>query len=148
MSDESPSFKGRTLFKGPDTSFGIFYPTHYLIAAFDSHDTARRAEQTLRDAGYSDDEVDAVPPDYVIADIQKGTQDAGLLTRIEQQISSTVGTESVYWKEDLALARDGAGFLAVYCPTEGEAKRLVRLLKPMNPWNMRRYRPHGVVKLT
>jgi hypothetical protein len=40
MSEERP------FFKGGDTSWGIFYPTHYFIAVFDSPETAPGAEQS------------------------------------------------------------------------------------------------------
>ncbi|MBA3731819.1 MAG: hypothetical protein H0W93_05565 [Gammaproteobacteria bacterium] len=54
-----PTFKGRAFFKGSDVSYGIFYPVNYIIAVFDSYEIAQRAAQTLRTAGYGDEE--AVP---------------------------------------------------------------------------------------
>ncbi len=39
----------------------------------------------------------------------------------------------------LKWAEQGAGFLAVYCPTAGEAERIVKMIKPENPKSMRRY---------
>jgi hypothetical protein len=43
MSEQESTFRGRALFKGRDTSFGIFYPTNYIIAVFDSYETAKHA---------------------------------------------------------------------------------------------------------
>jgi hypothetical protein len=43
--------KERPFFQGPDTSFGIFYPTDYLIAVFDSFVTAQQAQTSLHAAG-------------------------------------------------------------------------------------------------
>lgn len=147
MSEQEPTFKGRAFFKGSDTSYGIFYPTNYIIAIFDSYETAQRAEQTLRSAGYGDDEVDAVPCKYVIEDIEKGTKETSWLNRVKQKVSKAVGTEARYWEEDLKLAREGAGFLAVYCPTDPEAQRVVRVLKPLNPRQMRRYMKLAIERL-
>lgn len=141
-------FKGREFFKGDDTSFGIFYPTDYIIAVFDSHESAQRGKEALLSAGYLEDEVDVVPCDYVISNIEEGTKDASFLSRIGQRISEGIGTEASYWEEDLKLAKQGAGFLAVHCPTAHEAKRVQRLLKSENPKNMRRYASLLIEKLS
>ncbi len=139
MRKEDPSFKGRAMFKGRDTSWGVFYPTDYMLAIFDSFETAQQAKEIMLSAGYSEDEVDAVPCDYVISDIEKGIKNATLLNRVKQRISRAIGREACYWEGDLKLARQGAGFLAVYCPTDHEAERVLRLLKPKKPKVMRRY---------
>ena len=147
MQQDASWFQGRRLFKGHDTSWGIFYPTDYLIAIFDSIEAAKRARDALRSAGYSEDEVDAVPSDYVIADIEDGKRDASLLTRIKQQISKAFGAEAEHWEEDLKFAKQGAGFLAVRSASEAEAQRVVRLLKPEHPRKVRRYGKVGVEQL-
>jgi hypothetical protein len=136
---KEPHFKGRALFKGHDTRFGIFYPTNYIIAVFDSYETARHAERIMLSAGYSDEEVDAMPPDYVVSDIEKGTKNATLLKRVEQRLFGHFGSDATFWEDDLEMARQGAGFLAVFCPTEHEAERVLRLLRPEKPKSMRRY---------
>jgi hypothetical protein len=139
MSDQEHHFAGRSLFQGPHTRFGIFYPTNYIIAVFDSYETAQRAEKIMLSAGYADEEVDAVSSDYIIADIEKGTKNATLIKRIEQRITRHFGSDAALWEEDLKWAKEGAGFLAVYCPTEHEAHRVLRLLSPLKPKSMRRY---------
>lgn len=139
MSEQEHHFKGRSLFKGHDTRFGIFYPTNYIIAVFDSYQIAQDAEKIMLSAGYSDEEVDAVPSEYVIADIEKGTKNATLIRRVEQRITRHFGSDARLWEEQLEWAQQGAGFLAVYCPTEHEAHRVIRLLGPEKPKSMRRY---------
>jgi hypothetical protein len=139
MQEQDPSFQGRKLFKGRDTSWGIFYPTDYLVAIFDSLETAKRARGIMLSAGYAEDEVDAVPSDYVLADIAQGMKNAGLLTRVRQQISRALGAEADFWEEDSKFAKQGAGFLAVRCATAAEGKRVLRLLQPEHPKKMRRY---------
>ena len=147
MPEQDPSFQGRKLFKGRDTSWGIFYPTDYIVAIFDSVGTAKRARGIMLSAGYSEDEADAVPSEYVMADIEEGTKNASLLTRVRQQISKALGAEAEYWEEDLRFAKQGAGFLAVRCRTEAEAKRVLRLLQPEHPRKMRRYGQAGIEEL-
>lgn len=127
----------RPFFKGSDTSYGIFYPTDYFIAVFDSPETARRAEQVIRGAGYGEDDVQVVDSEYVLADIKERCTDAGWLDRIKRTFS--VGSEASFWNDDMKWAEKGAGFLAVHCPTDGEAERIVKMIKPHNPKSMRRY---------
>ena len=139
MNEQEPTFIGRSLFKGHDTRFGIFYPTNFIIAVFDSYETAKRASEIMLSAGYSEDEVDAVPSEYIIADIEKGTKNATLIKRVQQRITRHFGSDATFWADDLKWAQQGAGFLAVYCPTEHEAHRVVRLLASDKPMSMRRY---------
>ncbi|MDN5870781.1 MAG: hypothetical protein L0H73_08705 [Nitrococcus sp.] len=141
-------FSGRDFFKGSDTSFGIFYPADYLIAVLDSNEAAKKGKDILLSAGYSEDEVAAVPNNYVISDIEKSKNDASFLTRIRQKFSLGMGTEGLYWEKDLEWAKEGAGFLAIYCPTHHEAKRVQRLLTHENPKNMRRYAAMAIEKLS
>lgn len=75
----------------------------------------------------------------MIQDIRQGTEDTSFPTRVRQWISNSIGSESKYWERDLELARQGAGFLAVYCPASDQAQRILRLLKPEDPKAMRRY---------
>jgi hypothetical protein len=146
MQEQDPPFKGRAFFKGRDSSWGIFYPTGYIIAIFDSAETARRARDTLLAAGFTDDEVDAVPCEYVVADIEEGTRNATLLNRVKQQISKAFGTEAAFWEEDLKFARQGAGFLAIQATSDAEARRVLRLLQE-KPKKMRRYGPLTIEEL-
>lgn len=77
------------------------------------------------------------PSEDVIADIQERPMDASWLDHLKQEFS--VGKEACFWNEDLKLAEEGAGFLTVYCPTDWEAQRIVKMIKPENPKTMRRY---------
>ncbi|MBA2410014.1 MAG: hypothetical protein H0V62_09680 [Gammaproteobacteria bacterium] len=137
MSKERPFFKGKH-----DTSYGILYPTNYLIAAFDSLETAQRAEQSLHTAGYDDDDVRTVDSEYVKADIKKRVTEANWYVHLRQKLS--IGKEACFWNEDLKWAEQGAGFLAVHCPTDGEAQRIVKMIKQENPKTMRRYLPFAI----
>jgi hypothetical protein len=78
-----------------------------------------------------------VDSEYVLADIKDRCTDAGWLDRIKRTFS--VGSEASFWNDDMKWAEQGAGFLAVHCPTDGEAERIVKMIKPHNPKSMRRY---------
>ncbi len=130
--------KERPFFKGSDTSFGIFYPTDYLIAVFPTPDIAHQAASSLLAAGYTDEDVRAMDSTHVKADIEARVTDATWLDQLKQTFS--IGKEAYFWNEDLKWAEQGAGFLAVHCTTEDEAQRIVTMLRPLQPISMRRYR--------
>ena len=136
MSEERP------FFKGSDTSFGMFYPTDYFIAVFGTLAQARAAEESMHRAGHAEDEVHVFDAEYVKADIQERLTDAGWVDWLIQKVS--IGTESYFWNEDLKAAELGAGFLAIFCASEDEARRIVTVLKPHGPQTMRRYRAFAI----
>lgn len=140
MSREQP------FFKGSDTSFGIFYPTDYLIAVFATADIAEQAASNLHAAGYADDDVRAMDGASVKADIEARVNDATWLDQLQQTFS--IGKEAWFWNEDLKSAEQGAGFLAVHCTTEDEAQRIVTMLRPLQPISMRRYRALAIETFT
>lgn len=127
------------IYKRGRTSFGIFYPTDYITAVFDSYEIAQRGEQIMLSAGYAEDEVHAFTPKYVMERFEEGTRNASFMKRVEHRLTSHFGSDASYWTADLERAKQGAGFLVVYCPTDHEAERVLRLLKSENPKTMRRY---------
>ena len=147
MREQEPSLRARAFFKGRYMSWGVFYPTNYVVAIFDSFETAQRAQEIMLSAGYSEDEVDAVSGDYAIYAIEKLIKNATPLNRIKQRISRAIGHEACYWESDLKLAKAGAGFLVVFAPTEYGAKRILRLLSPLKPKVMRRYERFWIVEI-
>ncbi|MEO8127857.1 MAG: hypothetical protein ABI822_12235 [Bryobacteraceae bacterium] len=46
-------------FKGSDTSLGVFYPMHYLIAVFRTPELAQDVAARLHTAGFSEEDVTA-----------------------------------------------------------------------------------------
>ena len=132
----------RPFFKGSDTSFGMFYPTDYFIAVFATQGEAEAAGGALQRAGYSGDDVRTFDCEYVKADIKTRLLDADWVDWLIQKVS--IGTESHFWNEDLKAAEQGAGFLAVFCPSEDEARRIVAVLTPLGPQTMRRYRTFAI----
>ena len=157
MEKDASSFQGRRLFKGNDTLWGIFYPTDYLIAIFGSIEAAQRARDALRSAGYSEGEVDAVPSDYVIQTSSVVLPDGTTRPITYTTLRSGVDTRNGQWFYNRDLddtvvpvhghAKQGAGFLAVRCASDAEARRVLRLLKPEHPRKVRRYGKVGVEEL-
>ena len=65
--------------------------------------------------------------------VELANVETGVGTVFMQTVSRFFATEQIYAENDLARARYGAGFLAVYCPTEKTEKRLGQLLYPRTP---------------
>lgn len=137
-----------TFFKGKDTKFGIFYPTDYTVAVFHNMKAAEQAEHALGFAGFSEEDVIAVPGPEVVKFYDEHLEDTGLLQLLMQQLSRLFATEEVYLDHDVKLAKKGAAFVAVYTPNPARAKEAWDALKPCEPIAARRYALDGVEHLT
>jgi hypothetical protein len=122
-----------------EESFGVFYPTDYLIAFFPSHEVAEQARNTLMECGYKSDQILVIAGPEFEALYEKTKESASAWSRLTSQISRMIGSEEMYLDADRKHAQSGAGFLAVYCPTQEEGQRILHLLKPLEPLSMRRY---------
>ena len=52
-------------FKKSETSLGVFYPLHYIVAGYDSLDEAEAAEAAFRGSGVAADDVRAATGAFV-----------------------------------------------------------------------------------
>ena len=128
-------------FHGSGTTLGVFYPTHYIFAAFPSYQAARNAADRLEELGFDQDEVAAVTSAETLRFFNEVRADVGLLGELMSRISRFFGTEEVFADMDIRRSHEGAGFLAVYCPRETEAERIRDLLEPFEPLSMQLYLP-------
>ncbi len=128
-----------TFFKGADTEFGIFYPKHYLLAIFPNLAEADRAKQELNRAGRTDEDAISAPGEEVVRFAEGHLVKDGLWGVLMTELSRVLGTEASYADEDLAAAKRGAAFVAVYCPTEKLKTEAWEVLKPRNPLVARYY---------
>jgi hypothetical protein len=106
-----------------------------------------QASNELLQNGVKADELLVVRGDEFVALEEKAHADASLWSKLSAQISKIVGTEELHLENDLNNARNGAAFLAVYCPTQEEGQRLFRLLKHLAPLSMRRYSPYTIDRM-
>lgn len=133
-----------TFFKGSDTQFGIFYPIDYVVAVFPDIAIARRAEHALGFGGFLEDDVISVPGEEVIRFAEEHLQNSSLWGMLMRQLSRIFATEEVYADYDLILARAGAAFLAVYCPTEKRKDEAWEIIEPFDPIKARHYALDGI----
>ena len=131
-------------FKESDTQLGVFYPNHYLIAALWNLETAQRAAKKLRLIGFAEDEAIAVGgQDF----IELAKEEAGVANFLMQALSRFLATEQMYRDNDLYLARHGAAFVAVYCPTEKTKQHAWEALQSEVPLAARYYANDGIEHL-
>jgi hypothetical protein len=131
-------------FKESDSTLGVFYPKHYIIATFPTFDKTKEAAQALRKSGFSEDEVLAIRGDQILKYFEEFHSNAGLWSGVMTMLSRAFGTEQLFADEDVVRARAGAGFLAVYSPEASQGAQIRELLKPFEPGAMHWYEAGGI----
>ena len=134
-------------FHKADSALGVFYPTHYIIATFTTFEAAEQAAQALRGAGFSENEVLAIPGAGLLEFFSEFRSNAGLWAGVMTMLSRAFGTEQVFADDDQELAHKGAGFLAVHSPTEAGTCRIEGMIKRFEPLAMHWYESGGVQSL-
>jgi len=141
-SDKSDLYR---FFQGSATTLGVFYPTHYIFASFQSMQDAKNAAKTLQAAGFV--ETHAASSAETFRFLNEVQAEVGLWGALMASISRFFGTEEVFADIDLAKVEEGGAFLAVYCRREEHAERIHDLVIPFEPTAMQLYLPGGIRSL-
>jgi hypothetical protein len=136
-----------SFFKESDSRLGVFYPQHYIIATFPTFATTQEAAQTLRRAGFNQDDVMAIPASGILEFFEDFRSQSRPWAGVMAMLSRAFGTEQVFADADVACARAGDGFLAIYSPRQGDKSKIQALLKPFEPVAMHWYNPGGIESL-
>ena len=136
-----------TFFKGADVEFGVFYPKHCLLAAFENLADAQSAKEDLTHAGFAREDVACVSGEEVVRFAEDHLMKDGLWGVMMTELSRAIGTEAVYADKDLAAARTGAAFVAVHCPTDEAKIAAWKSLEPTHPIVARYYSFGGIEHL-
>jgi hypothetical protein len=131
-------------FKESDSTLGVFYPKHYIIATFPTYAAAQLAAQALRGAGFGEDDMVAIPGAEILQFFEEFRANSSLWAGVMSVLSRAFGTEQAFVDADVQRAQAGAGFLAVYSPEEAQASRIRALLEPFKPKAMHWYLAGGV----
>lgn len=134
-------------FKESDSALGVFYPRHYIIAAFPNFAKAKLGEYALRRAGFSEDETRSIRGGEILQFFDEFREHSGPWSSMMSELSRIFGTEQTFADDDASRAHSGAGFLAVYSPEEAEGYRIRTLLEPLAPLAMHWYRSGCVESL-
>jgi hypothetical protein len=131
-------------FKESDTRLGVFYPNHYLIGVLPNLETAQQAAGKLRLAKFPEDEVIATTGQDLI---ELAKEESGLASFLMQALSRFFATEQMCHDSDLDMARHGAAFLAVHCPTAQTKQKAWDVLQSEAPLAARYYANDGIEHL-
>lgn len=134
-------------FKESDTSMGVFYPLHYVLAAFDNAVRANEIRQVFLDSGFAEDDVAVVDGPFLV-DRLESTEGSNLAEKAGQQIVRAVGTEFGYIDDDRKTAERGGVFLFVYTPDQESTDSAIEVLKFAHPIYARRYNLAGIHRIS
>jgi hypothetical protein len=133
-------------FKDKDHSFGVFYPLHYIVAAFDTPERAEDVRKLFCDAGFDDSDVASATGPFVTQKLES-MKGATWLEKFKIGFASFLGTELGYIDDDRKLAERGAGFLFIYTPDDDSIHKSEALLVRAHPLSARRYDHAGIRRL-
>jgi hypothetical protein len=133
-------------FKESDTSYGVFYPEHYTVAAFADRPAADAAAEAARAAGFAAEDVRAVDGQFVVNELETD-HDKSFLDKVKSRIADVVGTEARFIELDVEHARRGAAFVFIYTPEEEDGEKVEALLRSRDALYARRYLPLAIERL-
>lgn len=133
-------------FKEQDRSFGVFYPLHYIVAAFDTPERAEDVRKLFVDAGFDDSDVASTTGSFVTQKLES-MSGSTWIDRFKIGFASFLGTELGYIDDDHKLAQRGAGFLFIYAPDATSIGNAEALLVRTHPLSARRYDHAGIRRL-
>lgn len=133
-------------FKEQDRSFGVFYPLHYVVAAFESPERAEEVGKSFVEAGFETGDVASATGSFVTQKLES-MKGSTWIERFKIGFANFLGTELGYIDDDRKLAERGAGFLFVYTPDDASIERAEALLLRAHPLSARRYDHAGIRRL-
>jgi hypothetical protein len=125
-------------FKKGETSMGVFYPLHYIVAGYDGLDAAQAAEAAFRESGVAAEDVRAAPGGFVATQLES-RGDRNAMDKLNNELVKIFGTEKGYTTEDKQHAADGGAFLFVYAPSDEDAANAKAVFAGHPPVFARRY---------
>jgi hypothetical protein len=131
-----------TFFKGSGTGLGsVFYPSHFVVATFPTYESAKKASQSLREAGFLQNEMSTATASEILEFFKEYRKDEGAWGDVMRTLSRYIfGSEAKFADADIERAKAGSGFVAVRCSTQGESMRIGQIVKPFSPLSIQWYR--------
>ena len=114
-------------FKEPHKTMGVFYPRHYLIAAFGTLPEAQNVQKNLLNSGFPRDEVLLVSgPEFIAFEEQE-------TNAVMREISRFFRTEQLSTDHNLHFAHEDAYFVFVHGPNEQTKKKACDIVQEHAP---------------
>jgi hypothetical protein len=132
-------------FKEQPTRLGVFYPMDYAIISFRCYSVAEKVAAELINHGWPEQSVRFIPPKEFLDFLDE--LDSTVTGMVMTAVSRMADTEAANALLNSQRAKEGAGFVAVHCPTEQEALNVLNFVKPWQPMSMDYYVKGGVEEL-
>jgi len=133
-------------FRHGDTSFGTFYPKHYIVAGYTSLRAAQAAEHAFTESGIDADDVRAASGDFVINQLE-AHHEANWLQRAQAHVAEFAGTEAGFLQDDADLAHRGGAFLFLFAPHDRHVAKARTIFARHRPTYARRYLPVAIERI-
>jgi hypothetical protein len=134
-------------FKDGSSSFGAFYPKHYVLAVFPNDATAAEAAAALRAAGFAGENVVEATGAEFVTRAETARADQSTLTRLREQWSRLYTDGSDASRQLVDFAGRGAAFVLAYASEDAEAERAADAVRPLRPEILRYYGAFTVTDL-
>ena len=116
----------------------VFYPTHFIFAAFPSLALARDAAAGLIERGFAENEVYVASGIEVLEFFKEFRGEKGVWARFVRDLGLI--DELRFCELDIERARAGVCFVAVHCRTEKDAQRIKTDMEQFSVIGMQWYR--------
>ena len=131
-----------TFFKDSGTALGsVFYPKHFVFMTFPTYESAQKAFQRLRGAGFPEAEMSRASGPEMLEVFKDYREKEGAWGDIMRTLSREIfGSEVKFADADIDRAKAGAGFVAIRCSTQEESMRIRQIVRPLSPVSIQWYR--------
>jgi hypothetical protein len=119
--------------------YGVFYPTHHVVAALPDEAHARAAAAALARAGWAPGDVHHYSAEQVLEERRRFLERRSVTDRLSELVSSIIADEREARDEYLEAAARGAHFLLVRAPSAEQVQRTRLILTGYDAWEMRHY---------
>jgi hypothetical protein len=103
------------------TSFGIFYPTGWIVVAFPKREYAEQVRHDVLTGGYDEADCKLVRSDEVIPSAQAQLDDSGWLGKL--------GMADEMIGRHLDAANRGSTFLLIHALSDDEVERVMKVVR-------------------
>lgn len=134
-------------FKHSGTAFGVFYPTHYIVAGYPSLRAAQAAELAFTESGVEAEDVRATAGDFVVNQLEAHRRASHWLQQAGTRGAGFASIETKCLDDDNELARQGGAFLFMFAPDDRHVDHARKLFGQHRPSYARRYLPGSIERI-
>lgn len=125
-------------FKHGETSGGVFYPTHYIVAGYADFAAAKAAEDAFRRDRVAAEDVRAASGEVVAQELES-RGDRNVLDKLGSKLTDFLGTGNEFVAQDKVHAGKGGAFLFVFAPADRNVVHARLVFRRHAPVFARRY---------